>query len=192
MKIDVESIMAKSNNSENKKLKLTHNQTKQDHLKTIAKKIRQCDICGFETSQIPYFKNHMIGRHLRFQCEFCDRSFDSHYKFQKHFNKDHFMREKVKCEICHKQFPDKRDLTDHKKYHREKNVKCEQENCEKMFRNTHRMRTHYKKVHLKIKNERGRVCDLCGYRADCITRLKSHLNSRVHQQMKPSKSKQNP
>lgn len=166
---------------------------KQDHLKIKSMIFRKCDICGFKSLQKKGFENHMIGKHLGgFQCEFCDRSFDSHDLFKKHFFKDHSMGELVECEVCHKKFHDRQSLDKHKSlHHKEKKIKCDFENCEKMFRFLSEMRAHYKEIHFKLKRERRFECDFCGFKFFKLTHLKIHLkNMTVHQKIR-SKTIQN-
>lgn len=158
------------------------------HLKNRKDVVRECDICGFTSKQKRHFKNHMIGKHLGFQCEFCDRSFGSHKIFQKHFFEDHSMGEKVECDVCQKKFSYKISLNQHKKYfHSEKKFKCEYFKCDKMFIQLSRMRQHFRKDHLKIKPENKFECDICGYKTHTLYNLRIHMNKHRIVREKPSK-----
>ncbi|XP_066251736.1 zinc finger protein 431-like [Euwallacea similis] len=101
-------------------------------------------------------------------CHFCQRSYKTAYKLQKHIE-GHMGIFSAKCQYCDKGFSSKADLANHERVHtKEKPFICS--SCGKGFVSGATLR-----IHMKQHTGKPEVCELCNKRFSRKSELKLHL-----------------
>ena len=151
-------------------------------------KAHQCDKCPKVFATIGGLRSHIQCIHdpqSTMKCEKCDKTFGNKYRYHYHLKQEHGNIEKAKCicDLCGATFVSKHNLADHKRTQhiseteKEKMmISCKFDNCQYKSLTKQLMKTHEKRVHLKIKDH---VCPHCG--KGFAARYKIYLLVEFHQ-----------
>ena len=128
-----------------------------------------CDQCDFQSAERRHVQRHINTVHLgiKHACDECSKEYGDPHELKLHKKSAH---EGVyyECGQCNKTFSLHRRLLQHEREHAGINTKCTQ--CDISFKSLNTLNYHVLKYHDGLKY----VCDICGFRARKIFKLKEH------------------
>jgi len=152
---------------------------------------RTCLICFMLLTSKQAMKRHLVNVHQakNFECEKCEKKFNTQESLDMHMISSLFERDKHVCKACSKEYKHKKDLDQHTKTHDEESSLVSCDECGKEFMRKsnlykHRGRKHglyninFEKAHKVLKTEDGSFeCKNCQekFAEDEWNKLDTHL-----------------
>ncbi|XP_074028360.1 uncharacterized protein isoform X14 [Leptinotarsa decemlineata] len=134
-----------------------------------------CHLCEYRKDTKKTFENHIRGHDL-YKCQKCGKIMRSRRWAYKHL-KAHTLTNNLQCEICGKHLKKESLATHLKLIHAEDRssliTKCPI--CNKEYLNAGSLRQHYSRAHKELGIDISVVCDICGLRLSCKSKLKPHI-----------------
>jgi len=154
---------------------------------------RTCTVCFMLLTSKQAMKRHIVNVHQakNFECEKCEKKFNSQESLDMHMISSLFEKDKHVCKTCSKEYKHKKDLDRHTRIHDEEssivNISCDE--CGKVFTRKsnlykHRGRKHglyylnFEKARKVLKTEDGSFeCKICHekFAEDEWNKLDTHL-----------------
>lgn len=148
------------------------------HLLTHQEKKVECEICKRPFTNMAQVKRHMQfhyswpgdsfkrksnigpdGEKLKYNCQFCDKTFNHYSNMNAHVHKKH-KEKKIQCTECPKTFAYQYELREHMFIHLggvSSKFKCQF--CEKSFQRSTTLKNHERTTHLGIKRFKCEICN---------------------------------
>ncbi len=120
----------------------------------------QCSQCSAS-----FISKHLLQRHYpvhgmkRFKCGFCNAVFRLRSTLTAHMF-THKKTKQYQCSVCLLKCRHTSDLKMHLKTHtNDRTVKCKHESCDRLFTEKRNMMSHWREVHLKLKQQKCTICE---------------------------------